>query len=106
MLIIVSASPAKEVTMMKQVTTQTTLDRTALPVPGVVPGGPLEGLRALVHEWWARRGLERSLGRLSNSLLRDAGLIGADVEAACAGRLGRSAVRALRGVAQNRIGNW
>lgn len=86
--------------------TQSTLGRTALRVPGTFRGRPLERLLALVHEWRARRNIERSLGNLSNFHLRDVCLTKADVEAACADSLDRSASHALNSAAQNRMGNW
>ena len=92
--------------MTKHNMTQKTLHRTALRVPGTFLGRSLERLLALVHEWRTRRNIERSLGHLSNFHLRDVGLIKADVEAACADSFDRSASRALKGVAQNRMGNW
>ena len=86
--------------------TQTTLSQTARRVPGAFLDRPLERLLALVHEWWTRRNIERGLGHLSNFHLRDVGLTKADVEAACADSFDRSASRALKSAAQNRIGNW
>lgn len=67
---------------------------------------PLERLPALVHEWWTRRNIERSLGHLSTFHLHDIGLTEADVEAACADSFDQSASRALKSAAQNRMGNW
>lgn len=52
------------------------------------------------------REIERSLGRLSNSHLRDVGLTEFDLEAACADSFDRCASRALMSVAQKRSGNW
>ena len=92
--------------MTKHNMTQTTLHRTALRVLGTFLARPLERLLALVHEWRTRRNIERSLGHLSNFQLRDVGLTKADVEAACADSFGRSASRALKSAAQNRMGNW
>ena len=92
--------------MTKHNMTQTTLHRTALRVPGTFLGRPLERLLALVHKWRTRRNIERSLGHLSNFHLRDVGLTKADVEAACADSFDRSASRALKSAAQNRMGNW
>ncbi len=92
--------------MTKHNMTQTKLGRTALRVPGTFLGRPLERLLALVHEWRTRRNIERSLGHLSNFHLRDVGLTKADVEAACADSFDRSASRALKSAAQNRMGNW
>ena len=92
--------------MTKHNMTQTTLRGTALRVLGTFLGRPLERLLALAHEWQARRNIERSLGHLSNFHLRDVGLTKADVEAACADSFGRSASRALKSAAQNRLGNW
>ena len=92
--------------MTKHNMTQTTLHRTTLRVLGTFVGRPLERLLANVHEWRTRRNIERSLGHLSNFHLRDVGLIKADVEAACADSFDRSASRALKSAAQNRMGNW
>ena len=92
--------------MTKHNMTQTTLNRTALRVLGTFLGRPLERLLALVHEWRIRRNIGRSLGHLSNFHLRDVGLTKADVEAACADSFDRSASRALKSTAQNRMGNW
>ena len=92
--------------MTKHNRTQTTLHRTALRVLGTLLGRPLERLLANVHEWRTRSNIERSLGHLSNFHLRDVGLIKADVEAACADSFDRSASRALKSAAQNRMGNW
>jgi len=92
--------------MTKHNITQTTLGRTALRVPGTFLGRPRGRLLALVHEWRTRRNIERSLGHLSNFHLRDVGLIKADVEAACADSFDRSASRALKSAALNRMGNW
>ncbi|MEQ1882665.1 MAG: hypothetical protein ABL878_17040 [Burkholderiales bacterium] len=92
--------------MTKHNMTQTRLNRTALRVSATYFGRPLERLLAHVHEWRTRRNLERSLGRLSDFQLRDAGLIKADVQTACADRLDRSAERALTNAAQTRVGNW
>jgi uncharacterized protein YjiS (DUF1127 family) len=92
--------------MINYTMTQTTLDRTAPRILGTFVGRPLDRLPVLVHEWRTRRNLERSLGHLSNFYLRDIGLIKADVEAACADSFDRSAFRALKSTAQNRMGNW
>ena len=92
--------------MTKHNMTQTTLHRTALRVLGTFLGRPIERLLALVHEWRTRRNIERSLGHLSNFHLRDVGLTKADVETACADSFDRSASRAIKCAAQNRIGNW
>ena len=92
--------------MTKHNMTQTTLHRTALRVLSTFFGRPLERLQALIHEWRTRRSLERSLGHLSNSHMRDIGLTSADIEAACSDRLDRSAARALTNAAQTRVGNW
>ena len=86
--------------------TQTTPGQTAQRGPGTFLGRPLERLLALVHEWRIRRNIGRSLGHLSNFHLRDVGLTKADVEAACADSFDRSASRALKSTAQNRMGNW
>ncbi|WP_168991713.1 MULTISPECIES: DUF1127 domain-containing protein [Mesorhizobium] len=86
--------------------TQSTLGQTARRVPGTFLDPPLERLLALVHEWRTRRNIERELGHLSNSHLRDVGLTKADVEAACADSLDQSASHALKSAAQNRTGNW
>ena len=95
--------------MTKHNMTQTT-GRTALRALGTFLARPLERLLAhfpaLVHEWRTRRRIERSLGQLSNFYLRDVGLTKADVEAACADSFDRSATRALKSAAQNRMGNW
>jgi uncharacterized protein YjiS (DUF1127 family) len=92
--------------MTKYNMTQTTLHRNALRVLGTFLGRPLERLLVFVHEWRTRRNIERSLGHLSNFHLRDVGLTKADVEAACADGFDRSASRALKSAAQNRMGNW
>ncbi len=92
--------------MTKHNMTKTTLHRTALRVLGTFLGRPLERLLALVHEWRTRRNIERSFGHLSNFHLRDVGLTKADVEAACADSFDRSASRALKSAAHNRMGNW
>ena len=92
--------------MTKHNMKQTTLGRTTLHVPGTFFYHPLEHLLALVHEWWTRRNIERSLGHLSNVHLRDIGLTKADVEAACADSFDCSASRALTSAAQTRAGNW
>ena len=92
--------------MTKHNMTQTTPGRTTLRVPGTFLARPLDRLLALVHEWRTRRNIERSLGHLSNFHLRDVGLTKADVEAACADSFDRSASRALKSAAQNRMGNW
>ena len=86
--------------------TQTTLGQAARRVPGTFLDRTLECLLALVHEWRTRRNIERSLGHLSNFYLRDVGLTKADVEAACADSLDRSASRVLKSAAQSRTGNW
>ena len=86
--------------------TQTTPGRTAPGVPGTLLDRPLERLLALAHEWWTRREIERSLGCLPNFYLHEIGLTKADVEAACADSFGRSASRAIKSAAQNRMGNW
>jgi uncharacterized protein YjiS (DUF1127 family) len=75
-------------------------------VPGTFFGRLLERLLACVQEWRTRRNIERSLGHLSSFNLRDVGLTKADVEAACADSSDRSASRALKSAAQNRLGNW
>ncbi|WP_143750613.1 hypothetical protein [Mesorhizobium sp. WSM4312] len=85
---------------------QTTLGQTARGLPGTALDRPLERLPALVHEWRTRRNIERGLGHLSDFHLRDVGLTKADVEAACADSLDRSASRVLKSAAQNRTGNW
>jgi uncharacterized protein YjiS (DUF1127 family) len=95
-----------EVTMTKHSMMQRTSGRTTLRVPGSFPGYPLESLQTIVCEWRTRRNIERSLGYLSNFHLRDVGLTRADVEAACADSFDRSASRALKSAAQNRVGNW
>ena len=92
--------------MTKHNMTKTKLGRIALRVPGTFLGRPLERLLALVHEWRTRRNIERSLGHLSNFYLRDVGLTKADVEAACTDSFDRSASRALKSAAQNRMGSW
>jgi uncharacterized protein YjiS (DUF1127 family) len=92
--------------MTKHNMTQTTLGQTARRVPGIFLDRPFERLLALVHEWWTRRNIERSLGHLSNFHLRDVGLTKADVEAACADSFDRSASHALKSAAQNHTGNW
>ena len=92
--------------MTKHNITKTALGSTSLRVPGTFLGRLLERLLGLVHEWWTRRNIERSLGHLSNFHLRDVGLTKADVEAACADSFDRSASRALKSAAQNRMGNW
>lgn len=63
-------------------------------------------LFALIREWRNRRAMARGLGRLSAARLRDIGLTGADVDAACADGLDKPASLALTRAAQNHIGNW
>ncbi len=92
--------------MTKHNMTQTTPGRTALRVRGIILDRPLERLLTLVHEWRTRRNIVRSLFHLANLHLRDAGLTKADVEAACADSFDRSASRALKSAAQNRMSNW
>ena len=91
--------------MTRQNAAQASLGQAAQRVPGTFVD-PLERLLTVVHEWRARREIERSLGRLSNSHLRDVGLTEFDVQAACADSFDRSASRALMSVAQKRSGNW
>lgn len=86
--------------------TQTRLGQTAQRVPGTLLDGLLDRLLAFTHEWRSRRNSERALGHLSNFHLRDVGLTKSDVEAACADNLDRSASRALKSAAQNRMSNW
>jgi uncharacterized protein YjiS (DUF1127 family) len=105
MVIVIRASQPTEVTMTMHSMTQTTPGRTALGVPGTLLDRPLERLLALVHEWWTRREIERSLGCLPNFYLHEIGLTKADVEAACADSYSQSASRALERAAQNRRGN-
>jgi hypothetical protein len=85
---------------------QPTLGQIARRVPGTFLDRTLEFLPALVHEWRTRHNIERGLGHLSYFHLRDVGLIKADVEAACADSLDRSASCALNNAAGNRISNW
>ena len=92
--------------MTKHIVTQTTPFRTALRVPGTFPARPLERLLPFVQEWRARRNLQRTLDHLSDFYPRDVGLIKADVAAAGADNLNRSASRALKSAAQNRMSNW
>jgi uncharacterized protein YjiS (DUF1127 family) len=82
--------------------TRTTLNQTALRVMGA----SFERISALVQEWWTRRKIKRSLGNLSDFLLRDVGLTKADIETACSDRFDRCASGALKGVAQNCASNW
>lgn len=53
---------------IRQNAAQASLGQTARRVPGTFLH-PFERLLAVVHEWRARREIERSLGRLSNSPL-------------------------------------
>lgn len=92
--------------MTKHDITRSKRCRTALRVPGTFLDRPLERMLALAHEWRARRNMMHSLGRLSDLHLRDIGLTDFDVRAACADSFDRSASRALKGAAHNRIGNW
>ncbi|TGP50688.1 hypothetical protein EN873_22655 [bacterium M00.F.Ca.ET.230.01.1.1] len=85
---------------------QATLGETAQRVPRIILLDPFKRLLAVVHEWRARREIERSLGRLSKFHLRDVGLIKSDIEAACADSFDRSASHALASVKQKRTGSW
>lgn len=63
-------------------------------------------LFALIREWRNRRAMARGLGGLSAARLRDIGLTGADVEAACADSIGMPASLALTRAAEGRVSNW
>jgi len=64
------------------------------------------GCRAMFEEMRARNATRRTLGRISDRQLRDAGLIRNDIEAASHHPLSQPFGAELRAIARGRIGNW